>query len=346
MSFLFLFASLGVINGVLFSSYLIFRKQKRVTDIYFAGMILMLCIRIGKSVLVYFNETTDRLILQIGLSACLFIGPFFYLYTRAVQKEETGFKKKDLALLSVLFAGILILGVLFPYPTRPEIWNGYMVRGIYIVWAIFLFMGFYQLKGIFKKTLQSPLSLDHKERYLLAIALSMLFITLTYQFALFIKGFTYIWGSLIFSLSFYYLAGRALLRQKPVIPKSNTPLPLENGAQLLAQVEELMQREKPFINQKLKLDELALMTHMSRHQLSRVLNEQYVHGFAHYIKTHRVQEARQLIEVRHELSLEGIGYEAGFSSKSSFFEAFKKITGTTPAAYKKSLSQKAEAAQG
>lgn len=331
-----------MINGILFSSYLIVRKQKPVTDIYFAGMILMLCIRIGKSVLVYFNETTDRLILQIGLSACLFIGPFFYLYTRALHKEENSFKKKDQVLLSLLFISILTLGIIFPYPGHPQIWNGYMVRGIYIIWAIFLLMGLYQLRNVFKKAIQSPLKLEYKERYLLAIGLSMLFISLTYQFALFIKGFTYIWGSLIFSLSFYYLAGRALLRQKPVIPKTSPTPPLENGARLLTRVEEVMQSKKPFVNQKLKLDELAVMTHMSRHQLSRVLNEEYSHGFAHYIKTHRVNEAKQLIEVRHELSLEGIGYEAGFSSKSSFFEAFKKITGSTPAAYKKSLSAKVE----
>lgn len=338
MSFLFLFASLGVINGVLLSIYLVARKQKRVTDIYFAGMILMLCIRIGKSVLVYFNESTDRLILQIGLSACLFIGPFFYLYTRALQQSESSFKKKDLTLLGVLFIAIVTLGLIYPYPSQPEIWNNYMVRGIYIVWAVFLAMGFYQLRAVFQKAIQSPFKLDPRERYLLAIALSMLFITLTYQFALFFKGFTYIWGSLIFSLSFYYLAGRALLSPKPVVPKVGTQPPLENGAALFAQVERLMNSEKPFLNPKLKLDELAVMASLSRHQLSRVLNEEYKHGFSHYIKAHRVNEARRLIKVRHELSLEGIGYEAGFSSKSSFFEAFKKITHTTPSAYKKSLS--------
>lgn len=316
------------------------RKQKRVTDIYFAGMILMLCTRIGKSVLVYFSEGTDRTILQIGLSACLFIGPFFYLYTRALQKEESSFKKKDLVLLAVLFIAVVVLGLIFPYSTHPEVWNGYMVRSIYVVWAVFLVMGLYQLREVFIKTLRSPFKLESRERYLLAIALSMLFITLTYQFALFITGFTYIWGSLIFSASFYYLAGRAILSPKPVIPKVQPQAPLENGAALFTRVEQFMSTQKPFLDQKLKLDDLAAMMDMSRHQLSRILNEEYQHGFSHYIKAHRVNEAKQLIEIRHELSLEGIGYEAGFSSKSSFFEAFKKVANVTPAAYKKSLSQK------
>lgn len=337
MSFLFLFASLGVINGVLLSIYLVVRKQKRVTDIYFAGMILMLCIRIGKSVLVYFSDNTDRLILQTGLSACLFVGPFFYLYVKVLQQKESDFKRRDLTLLAVLLLVIVTLGVAFPYRSHPDVWNGYMVRGIYVVWAVFLVMGFYQLRKVFSNLFQSPFNLPAAERYIVAIALSTLFITLTYQFALFIEGFTYIWGSLIFSLSFYYLAGRALLSPRPLIPKASTQPQLENGAELFAQVEQLMNSQKPFVNQKLKLDKLAAMSNLSRHQLSRVLNEEYAHGFSHYIKAHRVKEAQRLIQVRHELSLEGIGYEAGFSSKSSFFEAFKKLTNTTPSAYKKSL---------
>ena len=51
-------------------------------------------------------------------------------------------------------------------------------------------------------------------------------------------------------------------------------------------------------------------------------------------------EAKDLIKSRDELSLEGIGYEAGFNSKSAFFEAFKKVTGQTPAAFKKALAEK------
>ncbi|HAP64901.1 MAG TPA: hypothetical protein DCR93_37250 [Cytophagales bacterium] len=92
---------------------------------------------------------------------------------------------------------------------------------------------------------------------------------------------------------------------------------------------------KLFLSQGLKLEELASASDLTRHQLSRVLNEIYGHGFAHYVNSYRVRAAKELILTRAELSLEGIGYEVGFRSKSSFFESFKKHTGQTPAQFRK-----------
>ncbi|MDN5200677.1 helix-turn-helix domain-containing protein [Fulvivirgaceae bacterium BMA10] len=333
MSILFLLASLGVVNGLLIGFYLIIKKKRTVADSYFGLLLLALSIRIGKSVFFYFNREVDQLILQIGLSACIFIGPFFYLYSKALQKHEQDFKRKDGLLLLALLVAIIGIGLRFPYRSFPEIWNGYIIYGIYSVWILFTLLGLYYSGRMLKGVTLSPNKMNGNQQYVAAIALAMLFITCTYQVALFV-GFTYIWGALIFSFTFYYLLGRALLTKKSITPKVPVQL-LENGNELLAQVNDLMASQKPFINKGLKLDELATQAGMSKHTLSRVLNEVYEYGFSHYIKEYRVNEAKQLITTRPDLSLEGIGYEAGFNSKSAFFEAFKKIANCTPAEYKK-----------
>ncbi len=335
MSILFLLASLGVINGFLLGFYLLFRAKDRVIDKYFGLLLLSLSIRIGKSVFFYFSQDVDLLILQIGLSGCIFIGPFFYLYSRTLQKQEVRFKRNDVLLLIGLLIAIVVVGIVYPYRTYPDIWNGQIVYWIYGVWLIFAFLGVYHNILMLKGVIWSPGKMTNQQKYVMAILLAMLFITATYMAALFV-GFTYIWGALIFSFTFYYLLGRALLTKKSITPK--TPVHgLENGNKIFEKVNRFMIDQKPFISQGLKLDDLALQLDMSKHLLSRVLNEVYEHGFSQYVKEHRVTEAKQLILSRPDLSLEGIGYEAGFNSKSAFFEAFKKIANCTPAEYKKSM---------
>jgi AraC-like DNA-binding protein len=55
-----------------------------------------------------------------------------------------------------------------------------------------------------------------------------------------------------------------------------------------------------------------------------------------------VKEARRLLldPEKHHFSLEGIAHAAGFNSRISFNNAFKKITGLTPAYFQKSSMNK------
>ena len=334
MSVLFLLSSLGVINGLLIGIFLVFRSQNKATNAYLGGLLLALSLRIGKSVVFYFQDTVDLLILQIGLSACTFIGPFFYLYTKSVSKQHNKFKLNDLVLLACLLCAILVVGSIYPYRTYPAIWNGYIVYGIYLAWSVFTVLGLYYAFILLKPAILRPATMSKPQQHLAIVTLAMLSIHLTYQMALY-GSFTYIWGSLIFSFALYLLLGRMLVSSR--FFRLNPPdQPLENAALKLLALNQLMETQKPYVNQKLKLDDLADMANLSRHTLSRLLNEEYRHGFAQYIKEFRVKEAKRLINTRDELSLEGIGFEAGFSSKSSFFEAFKKLTHTTPSEYRKS----------
>jgi hypothetical protein len=93
-------ASLGVVNGFILSFFLMFKKQNTWSNVYFGGLLMALSIRIGKSVFVFFSDSVDRLILQIGLSACIFIGPLFYLYVKAL-KEKYGFIEARYILINI-----------------------------------------------------------------------------------------------------------------------------------------------------------------------------------------------------------------------------------------------------
>ncbi len=337
MSVLFLLSSLGVINGLLIGIFLVFSNQNKAANAYLGGLLLALSLRIGKSVYYYFEGNVDLLILQVGLSACVFIGPFFYLYTKALHQHYQKIQTRDAILLMMLLVSVVTIGIIYPYRTNPGVWNGYIVYGIYSIWAVFTLLGLYHAIKMLKSVILKPSTMTRLQQHLAIVTFAMLFINLTYQMALY-GLFTYLWGSLIFSFTLYILLGRMLLSSKFFTPKS-ADQPLENASAKLNELNALMHSQKPYINQKLKLDDLAIQAGLSKHMLSKLLNEEYKHGFAQYIKEFRVKEAMQLIQTRNELSLEGIGFEAGFNSKSSFFDAFKKITNATPSEYRKARQQ-------
>jgi AraC-like DNA-binding protein len=58
-------------------------------------------------------------------------------------------------------------------------------------------------------------------------------------------------------------------------------------------------------------------------------------SFTNLINEYRIEKAKELLETENNFTVEGIGYESGFNSKSTFFTTFKKITGKTPTEYQK-----------
>ncbi len=79
----------------------------------------------------------------------------------------------------------------------------------------------------------------------------------------------------------------------------------------------------------------AINTHPKR--ISNSLNKLKGENFNSYINKFRVEKAKALFkdDSKANLSVEGIGMEVGFHSKASFYNAFKKFEGDTPANYRK-----------
>ena len=96
----------------------------------------------------------------------------------------------------------------------------------------------------------------------------------------------------------------------------------------------MIKAQKRYKQPKLKLEQVAEAMELTPHQLSQLLNDNVGKRFSEFINEYRIQEACKIIKSNTPLSLEGVGFEVGFSSKSTFYATFKKVTGTTPAQYK------------
>jgi AraC-like DNA-binding protein len=109
--------------------------------------------------------------------------------------------------------------------------------------------------------------------------------------------------------------------------------------QLKAALLTLMAKEHPYRDPELTLPALAERLESTPHKLSEVLNREMSQTFYDFVNGYRVEEVRGRItdpNTKH-LKILALGLEAGFASKSTFNQAFKKLTGQTPSTYRKAL---------
>ncbi len=100
-------------------------------------------------------------------------------------------------------------------------------------------------------------------------------------------------------------------------------------------LEQLMAADKPYLNPKLTLAELSEQMGTGTHQLSWIINEGFQRSFYDFINSYRVAEFTDMVQGgEHEReTFLSIALKAGFNSITTFYRAFKKLTGTTPRIY-------------
>lgn len=103
-----------------------------------------------------------------------------------------------------------------------------------------------------------------------------------------------------------------------------------------------LEEHRPYLQKKLSLAQLARMLELSPHNLSHLLNLYFQQNFSHFINSYRVAYILDKMQNKDhckQYSLDGLGREAGFSSRSSFFYEFKKQIGITPHSYLQKMDE-------
>jgi len=101
-------------------------------------------------------------------------------------------------------------------------------------------------------------------------------------------------------------------------------------------LKDYMESNKPYLHESCNIQAVSEQTGISVHHLSNILNQRVGTNFSDFINEYRVIEAKKLLSIHSPkiTTLEAIGYECGFGSKSSFNKSFKKHTNFTPSEYR------------
>ncbi len=107
------------------------------------------------------------------------------------------------------------------------------------------------------------------------------------------------------------------------------------------QLTQKIKDNKLFLQKDITIRRLASQLKIDEKELSKLIKTHTKKNFYHFINQFRVEEFKRLLKTKkaNHLSLLGLSEEAGFSSKSTFYNVFKTSEGVTPKQYQDQLNK-------
>jgi AraC-like DNA-binding protein len=130
----------------------------------------------------------------------------------------------------------------------------------------------------------------------------------------------------------------------PILPTGDQPdgdkygphrLDDESLSRLRGRLVAHMQEVKPHLEPSLTLDQLAEKLPVSARDLSQVINRSFDVTFADFVNGYRIERAQAMLLSQPAANVSEIQYACGFATKSAFYSAFKRVTGSTPTGFRK-----------
>ena len=302
----------------------------------------MFCIRVGVSCVYFYTPDLSPSLIQLGLTANYMIGPLVLAFTTLHLKSDHA--PTELGVIRHVWVNALIitlLGLFYQFEDHFFIWDHRIRYVIHAHLTIYLLWTTYRLRFVIKTLFTKPKSLKVFEIESLAVFLLAVVICLGFVVSLYTN---YIIGPVFTSFVFYGVAISVFASRKRIqrfLEKAskykNRKIGDQVAMRLARDLELLMEEEALYKTPNLKVDDLAERMNVGVNLLSQLINDTFGQNYPSFINTYRIREAQQLLSTKDfiHLTIEAIGYEVGFNSKSAFYTAFKKQTSMTPIAFRK-----------
>ncbi|MEM7486735.1 MAG: helix-turn-helix domain-containing protein [Bacteroidota bacterium] len=322
---LFFFSALGVFNVLLLALYC-FTKAKTVS-IYLGLLLIAIAIRVGVSCFYFFDKGLSPIIIQLGLMANLASGLFLFAF---ISSNNGKILRWQMNLLIASLWVLFLFGLLYPFSSHFRTWDFYVRYTFHGILTLLVLTSYLKFRSLDRMN-------DTLIRLKYFVLGSFTLVCLSFVVSLYTN---YVLGPLLFSLIFYGAVFLILKKKqliKTVVRKkyANRKIQEALAPDMLEQLNSFLIDTGLFKNPNLKVRDLATELNIPEHQLSQLLNDNLKLGFSNYINNYRVEEAKKMLLVNNKITIEAIGYEAGFNSKASFFTTFKARTGTTPNQFRK-----------
>lgn len=359
---------IGLTQGAVFA-IILWKKsdQGRIANKYKAILLLVLSYGLLNQVLRLFGIGYYDLWYHLTLDLNWSYGPLIYLYVKAQVTFEYKFKKTDrwvlIPILIQIICSIYVRSQNFFWDgTKDSLswlgyygyayWRNYSTVPIIASVLIIYFSGrSLKLLKTVKKQDIDPKNFQWVQNlvrvfgayYVIVLIILMIdlvvYTTTVSTYYFYFTRFYYYPFFIGIAVLIYWFGISSIIRSDQRILKIRKQLssherePLEK---LAANLQKLMNDQKPYKDPELTLSALSEQLQTKPYLLTKALNEILNQSFTDYINELRVQEVEQLVNdtTNNKYTLLSLAFDAGFNSKSSFNRAVKKHLGISPSELK------------
>ncbi len=318
----------GILNTLFLAVFVFTQKSRnRFSNKILSAILVLFAIKIGYASLeqqlwssgfIYFFYT------NLAVTAYLCIVPLFIFYIGSITDKD--YKPGIRAYLFLLPAFIFAISL--------SVTGFLSIQAFYLMQVFFISFSLvsgYKLVKLRRQFRKNPSPNRKLMNWLLMIQFGIMVVWAT-AFGPFVYELT-----AFYSLAVYLLIKTILGDLKTInLGWQSKPAVSEAKIDLIIRLKAVMETEKIYMDSGLTLPRLAQKLSVSLHSLSREINNYYNQNFTEYINSFRIEEACKMLssDIYDNLTIEGIAYDCGFNSLSSFNSAFKKQMNLTPSQFR------------
>ena len=317
------FCGITIAQSLFLGIFILIRERNQsVPSIFLSLMLIGLALRIAKSYFFYTFNDVPTWGVALGAAGLWTIGPSFLLYTGSARPR----KIKKWEYLHFLPPTIILLvsGTIgMEYLVGAYYSGTYFLIG-YLAFSVWLFFSY-------------PWNGNKKRFHLFAASLGL--IALTFLIQSLVGGIQlYAIGAAFTCLVLYGINFLIMQNQSFIRPRKSKgkQVSKEQQKNIILALKKVFEEEKFYRQKGITLTEVSNLIDYPSYLISKTINENYNMKFNEFVNKYRVEEVKiRLQDQETNDKLEVIANEVGFTSTSSFYNAFKKETNLTPQAFRK-----------
>lgn len=353
--------ALGVLQGLILGVILLYKSGKNRSS-WFLGLFL-----IGYSIeflpvllhdLDILTHSPQLLLLPLNLAWIVFA--LYYIYIQKISilaKTKITYWALYPGIISIVFQFVLFL---LPQSAQDYLSQTYLFELFFILgvlYSVYLVIRINKYISEHLKEVRNQYASDKNRQLkwarffivfclaLVVIRIGTIFTDPTPMIHLFISCTNLI---LVFTIGLYGLVQYNVFSTYERITHKNPTINEEtsksNILNLINNIDNYVIENEIFTKKDLTVVDIATALEIHPRDVSKAINSHYQKNFNSYINEFRIKKAQELLKdnILENISIEGLSRDVGFHSKASFYQSFKKITGTTPKNYGDAITQTAE----